>query len=75
MENPLLWTPAFKEDQAAVPESVDLKTPYAEDTMPRGVLGLNATMFKATCASSPTAAPPRSAWKRCSSRKKTRSRG
>jgi ribonucleoside-diphosphate reductase beta chain len=30
--------------------------------MPRGVLGLNAPCSRATCASSPTAAPCRSAW-------------
>ncbi len=27
-------------------KGVDLEYAYAEDTMPRGVLGLNATMFK-----------------------------
>ncbi|MDQ1919827.1 ribonucleotide-diphosphate reductase subunit beta [Massilia pseudoviolaceinigra] len=47
MENPLLWTPAFREEiKALFLEAVDLEYAYAEDTMPRGVLGLNATMFK-----------------------------
>ncbi|PWF45495.1 ribonucleotide-diphosphate reductase subunit beta [Massilia glaciei] len=47
MENPLLWTPAFREEiKALFLQAVDLEYAYAEDTMPRGVLGLNATMFK-----------------------------
>ncbi|MYM89105.1 ribonucleotide-diphosphate reductase subunit beta [Rugamonas sp. FT82W] len=47
MENPLLWTPAFKEEiKQLFLKAVDLEYAYAEDTMPRGVLGLNATMFK-----------------------------
>jgi ribonucleoside-diphosphate reductase beta chain len=47
MENPLLWTPAFKDEiKALFLKAVDLEYAYAEDTMPRGVLGLNATMFK-----------------------------
>ncbi|MFD2366847.1 ribonucleotide-diphosphate reductase subunit beta [Pseudoduganella sp. GCM10020061] len=47
MENPLLWTPAFKEEiKTLFLKAVDLEYRYAEDTMPRGVLGLNATMFK-----------------------------
>jgi ribonucleoside-diphosphate reductase beta chain len=47
MENPLLWTPAFREEiKALFLKAVDLEYAYAEDTMPRGVLGLNATMFK-----------------------------
>ena len=47
MENPLLWTPAFKEEiKQLFLQAVDLEYAYAEDTMPRGVLGLNATMFK-----------------------------
>ncbi|MFC0167051.1 ribonucleotide-diphosphate reductase subunit beta [Pseudoduganella danionis] len=47
MENPLLWTPAFKEEiKQLFLRAVDLEYAYAEDTMPRGVLGLNATMFK-----------------------------
>jgi ribonucleoside-diphosphate reductase beta chain len=47
MENPLLWTPAFREEiKALFMEAVELEYRYAEDTMPRGVLGLNAPMFK-----------------------------
>ncbi|WLI88423.1 ribonucleotide-diphosphate reductase subunit beta [Massilia sp. R2A-15] len=47
MENPLLWTPAFREEiKALFLKAVDLEYAYAEDTMPRGVLGLNASMFK-----------------------------
>jgi ribonucleoside-diphosphate reductase beta chain len=47
LENPLLWTPAFKaEIKALFEKAVELEYRYAEDTMPRGVLGLNASMFK-----------------------------
>jgi ribonucleoside-diphosphate reductase beta chain len=47
MENPLLWTPAFRDEiKTLFLKAVDLEYAYAEDTMPRGVLGLNATMFK-----------------------------
>ena len=47
LENPQLWTPAFKtEIEALFRKAVDLEYRYAEDTMPRGVLGLNASMFK-----------------------------
>jgi ribonucleoside-diphosphate reductase beta chain len=47
MENPLLWTPEFrKEIEGLFHEAVELEYAYAEDTMPRGVLGLNASMFK-----------------------------
>ncbi|MGF6273506.1 ribonucleoside-diphosphate reductase beta chain [Massilia sp. UYP11] len=47
MENPQLWTPEFREEiNALFLQAVDLEYRYAEDTMPRGVLGLNAPMFK-----------------------------
>jgi ribonucleoside-diphosphate reductase beta chain len=47
MENPQLWTPEFREGiQELVKQAVELEYRYAEDTMPRGVLGLNAPMFK-----------------------------
>ncbi len=47
MENPHLWTPVFREEiRALFKEAVELEYRYAEDTMPRGVLGLNAPMFK-----------------------------
>ncbi|TAK90716.1 MAG: ribonucleotide-diphosphate reductase subunit beta [Burkholderiaceae bacterium] len=47
LENPHLWTPEFREEiRALFQQAVDLEYRYAEDTMPRGVLGLNAPMFK-----------------------------
>ena len=47
LENPHLWTPEFKtEIKALFARAVELEYRYAEDTMPRGVLGLNASMFK-----------------------------
>ena len=47
LENPHLWTPEFKEELRSLFEkAVELEYRYAEDTMPRGVLGLNAPMFK-----------------------------
>ncbi len=46
LENPHLWTPEFREEIAAlIRTAVDLEYRYAVDTMPRGVLGLNAAMF------------------------------
>jgi ribonucleoside-diphosphate reductase beta chain len=47
MENPHLWTAEFREEiRGLMQKGVELEYAYAEDTMPRGVLGLNATMFK-----------------------------
>ena len=47
MENSCLWTPEFREEiRALFKIAVELEYRYAEDTMPRGVLGLNAPMFK-----------------------------
>lgn len=47
LENPHLWTPAFREEiRGLFQKGVELEYRYAEDTMPRGVLGLNAGMFK-----------------------------
>ncbi|MEK6209576.1 MAG: ribonucleotide-diphosphate reductase subunit beta [Pseudomonadota bacterium] len=47
MENPHLWTPEFREEiRGLMQKGVELEYRYAEDTMPRGVLGLNAPMFK-----------------------------
>ena len=47
MENPHLWTPEFRDEiKALFFSAVELEYRYAEDTMPRGVLGLNAPMFK-----------------------------
>ena len=47
LENPQLWTAQFKDEiRALFLKAVELEYRYAEDTMPRGVLGLNASMFK-----------------------------
>ena len=47
LENPHLWTPAFREEIVGLfHQAVELEYRYAEDTMPRGVLGLNASVFK-----------------------------
>ena len=47
LENPQLWTTSFKEEiNALFEQAVALEYRYAEDTMPRGVLGMNASMFK-----------------------------
>ena len=47
MENPQLWTKAFRDEiSALMQKAVALEYRYAEDTMPRGVLGMNAPMFK-----------------------------
>lgn len=47
LENPHLWTPEFKREITELfHQAIDLEYRYAEDTMPRGVLGLNASMFK-----------------------------
>ena len=47
LENPHLWTPQFKDEiKSLFLRAVELEYRYAEDTMPRGVLGLNAPMFK-----------------------------
>jgi ribonucleoside-diphosphate reductase beta chain len=47
LENPHLWTPDFRDAlQGLFRKAVELEYRYAEDTMPRGVLGLNAPMFK-----------------------------
>ncbi len=46
IENPHLWTDQFKSEiHAMIAEATDLEIQYAHDTMPRGVLGLNANMF------------------------------
>lgn len=47
LENPGLWTPGFRDEvRSLMRRGVELEYRYAEDTMPRGVLGLNAAMFK-----------------------------
>ncbi|NKF24496.1 ribonucleotide-diphosphate reductase subunit beta [Solimonas sp. C16B3] len=45
-ENPQLWTDTFAtEIRGLIERAVELEYQYAIDTMPRGVLGLNAEMF------------------------------
>lgn len=47
LENSELWTETFKTEIVELfKNGVELEYAYAEDTMPRGVLGLNAAMFK-----------------------------
>jgi ribonucleoside-diphosphate reductase beta chain len=47
IENPHLWTPEFKEEIVSlVVEGVALEYQYAKDTMPEGILGMNAEMFE-----------------------------
>lgn len=47
IENPHVWTETFKEEVIdMIHTGVDLEYQYAVDTMPRGILGMNATMFK-----------------------------
>ena len=47
IENPHLWNDTFKDEMVhMIRDAVSLETQYAYDTMPRGVLGLNAPMFE-----------------------------
>lgn len=47
IENPHLWTGEFKQEMIdMIMEAVQLETQYAKDTMPRGILGMNASMFE-----------------------------
>jgi len=47
IENPHLWTAEFQQEMVdLVREAVEIETQYARDTMPRGILGLNAPMFE-----------------------------
>jgi len=46
LENPQLWTEGFKQELVRmIRDAVGLEGQYAHDTMPRGVLGLNAPLF------------------------------
>ncbi len=46
LENPHLWSEPFQEEvRGMIRKGVELETAYAVDTMPRGILGLNAKMF------------------------------
>ena len=47
IENPALWTKEFQEEIITmIKDGVDMEYQYAVDTMPRGILGMNAGMFK-----------------------------
>ena len=47
LENPHLWTNTFKEEVIQmILEGTELEIEYARDTMPRGVLGMNAAMME-----------------------------
>lgn len=47
IENPHLWTKEFQEEVVDIVKTgVDLEHAYAVDTMPRGILGLNAELFR-----------------------------
>jgi ribonucleoside-diphosphate reductase beta chain len=47
LENPHLWTPEFQQEAIQmILEGTQLEIEYARDTMPRGVLGMNAAMME-----------------------------
>jgi ribonucleoside-diphosphate reductase beta chain len=47
VENPHLWTKQFQQEMInMIKDGVNLEHQYAIDTMPRGVLGLNAATFR-----------------------------
>ncbi len=47
IENPNLWTKEFQQEIIQIIKTgVDLEHQYAIDTMPRGILGLNANLFR-----------------------------
>ncbi len=47
LENPHLWTEEFKQEVIQmILEGTQLEIDYARDTMPRGVLGMNAAMME-----------------------------
>ncbi len=47
LENPDIWNQELKQEaHKMILSGVDLETRYAHDTMPQGVLGLNADMFE-----------------------------
>ncbi len=46
-ENPKLWTPEFQQAMIdRVRQAVELEIDYARDCLPRGILGLNADLFR-----------------------------
>lgn len=47
IENPHLWTQQFQKEMIEmIKEGVELEYQYAKDTMPHGILGMNAEMFE-----------------------------
>ena len=47
LENPHLWTEEFQQEvRQMILEGTELEINYARDTMPRGVLGMNAAMME-----------------------------
>ncbi|WP_111413389.1 ribonucleotide-diphosphate reductase subunit beta [Billgrantia lactosivorans] len=47
IENPHLWTPAFQDEVTQmILEGTELEIAYARDSMPRGVLGMNAAIME-----------------------------
>ncbi|QKX15531.1 ribonucleotide-diphosphate reductase subunit beta [Microbulbifer sp. YPW1] len=47
LENPHLWTEKFQQEVTQmILEGMELEVAYARDTMPRGVLGMNAAMME-----------------------------
>ena len=47
LENPHLWTAEFQQEVTQmILEGMELEVMYARDTMPRGVLGMNAAMME-----------------------------
>ncbi len=46
-ENPEVWTPEFQSRvQDLIEQAVELEVAYAQDCLPRGILGLTAPMFR-----------------------------
>jgi len=46
-ENPEAWSPEFqKEIEELIDKAVELEIAYAQDCLPRGILGLNAGLFR-----------------------------
>lgn len=46
-ENPEIWTPEFKQTIIEnIKKSVDLEVAYAQDSLPRGIMGLNTEIIK-----------------------------
>jgi ribonucleoside-diphosphate reductase beta chain len=76
VENPHLWNAEFKaEIRALFLKAVELEYRYAEDTMPRGVLGMNASMFKGYLRYIANRRATQMVWKSSSRTRRTRSHG